>query len=80
MEFLAPSESCHIVDKEGGEVTLETLQSKDVVGLYFSAHWCGPCRAFTPKLVQLYNECNEQGKSFEVSIMIGKLRPESGVE
>ena len=37
LEFLAPSESCHIVDKEGGEVTLETLQSKDVVGFYFSA-------------------------------------------
>jgi thiol-disulfide isomerase/thioredoxin len=23
--------------------------------LYFSAHWCGPCRKFTPSLVQQYN-------------------------
>lgn len=66
LEFFAPSESCHIVDKQGAEVSLETLQSKDVVGIYFSGHWCGPCRAFTPKLVEMYNQCKEQDKSFEV--------------
>lgn len=26
------------------------LHSSGVLGLYFSAHWCAPCRAFTPRL------------------------------
>jgi nucleoredoxin len=40
-----------IVDIKGEAVSLDTLKGK-VVGLYFSAHWCGPCRAFTPSLVK----------------------------
>lgn len=37
------------------------------LGLYFSAHWCPPCRGFTPKLVKYYNERKEKGKNdFEV--------------
>jgi nucleoredoxin len=62
LEFLGN----HVVDKKGETVALSSLQEKDVVGLYFSAHWCGPCRGFTPQLAKLYNECKSKGKSFEI--------------
>lgn len=35
-------------------------------GLYFSAHWCPPCRAFTPMLGEFYNNLKAAGKSLEI--------------
>lgn len=66
LEFLSTGDQCHVVGKNGNTIPLSTLQSKDVVGLYFSAHWCGPCRGFTPQLAKLYNQCQEKGKSLEI--------------
>lgn len=37
-----------------------------MIGIYFSAHWCPPCRGFTPELVKTYNELKAAGKNFEV--------------
>ena len=31
-----------------------------------SAHWCGPCRAFTPKLRKVYLDTVASGKDFEI--------------
>ena len=37
------------------------------VGFYFSAHWCPPCRRFTPELTKVYNELIlEEYRNFEV--------------
>jgi nucleoredoxin len=35
------------------------LTGKDYVLLYFSAHWCPPCRRFTPILIEFYNKMKE---------------------
>ena len=40
-----------LYNAKGEEISRDKLAGK-VVGVYFSAHWCPPCRAFTPKLVE----------------------------
>ncbi|KAH0564652.1 hypothetical protein KQX54_013281 [Cotesia glomerata] len=46
-----------------------------IKGVYFSAHWCPPCRAFTPQLVDTYQRIRERGHHFEV-IFISSDRSE----
>lgn len=35
-------------------------------GIYYSASWCGPCKAFTPKLVEFYNRIKASNPHFEL--------------
>jgi nucleoredoxin len=42
------------------------LEKKKLIGLYFSAHWCGPCRKFTPQLVDYYNRVAPAHPEFEI--------------
>merc|ERR1712154_624855 len=37
------------------------LAGKDVILIYFSAHWCPPCRGFTPVLKDFYEEVESEG-------------------
>jgi len=54
-----------LLTKEGAKPTVEVLAGKSAVGIYFSAHWCPPCRGFTPKLAQMYTN-TFKGKGLEV--------------
>mmetsp|Transcript_73862 Transcript_73862/g.153904 ORF Transcript_73862/g.153904 Transcript_73862/m.153904 type:complete len:402 (-) Transcript_73862:77-1282(-) len=44
-----------LVTKDGVKPTADVLSGKSAVGLYFSAHWCPPCRGFTPELGKMYS-------------------------
>ncbi|HPC18846.1 MAG: redoxin family protein [Kiritimatiellae bacterium] len=39
------------------------------IGIYFTASWCPPCRAFTPELVKVYNQLQADHKPFEVVLV-----------
>lgn len=49
----------------GSVQTAEVLKNK-LVALYFSAHWCPPCRAFTPEFARIYTSLQTAGKPFAV--------------
>jgi len=60
-----------VLQKEGTAPLKERIfvdngNEECVVGLYFSAHWCPPCRNFTPKLVECYEKVRAVGGKFEV--------------
>jgi nucleoredoxin len=42
------------------------LADKKYVAVYYSAHWCPPCRAFTPELVKWYNTTKAANPHFEL--------------
>jgi len=46
--------------------TKDALEGIDALGLYFSAHWCPPCRGFTPKCGENYNALKAAGKKVEI--------------
>ena len=55
-----------LVSSSGANLsTAEALAGKEVIGIYFSAHWCPPCRGFTPDLKKFY-ETYKDSKKFEI--------------
>ena len=56
----------HVLESASGSEVSPTALAGKVVALYFSAHWCPPCRRFTPILSTLYEEVNEEGDRLEI--------------
>jgi nucleoredoxin len=66
-----------IVDRLSGKLVLwngseletfdaSALRARKYLAVYFSASWCGPCREFTPKLVNWYKQQKAERDTFEV--------------
>ena len=53
-----------------GPVKAESLNGKYVL-IYFSAHWCPPCRGFTPVLAE-FHKAAAASKNFEVFVSSDK--------
>ena len=51
-----------LIDNNKQTYDLKETTKNKFFGLYFSAKWCGPCRNFTPKLIDFYNK----SENFEV--------------
>ncbi|GFY88282.1 DC1 domain-containing protein [Actinidia rufa] len=64
VSLLSSEDRDFLVRPNGDQVKISNLDGK-IVGLYFSGSWCGPCRHFTPKLVEVYEELSSKG-DFEV--------------
>ncbi|KAG5017214.1 hypothetical protein AAZX31_08G276400 [Glycine max] len=63
--ILVSDDQDFVIGKDGVKIPVSELKGK-VVLLYFSAHWCPPCRAFLPKLIDAYNKIKEKGNALEV--------------
>ncbi|KAI9564079.1 hypothetical protein GHT06_007817 [Daphnia sinensis] len=51
-----------LVKKQRQSILADTaLANKDIICYYFSAHWCPPCRMFTPILADFYRDLPDDG-------------------
>ena len=65
------------LDGKNGKVKLSEAKEAQLIGVYFSAHWCPPCRRFTPILSNFYKAANHSEKQIEI-IFVSFDRDEKG--
>merc|ERR1712156_1256781 len=67
-----------LLKADGSKIEAEkALENKDLVLYYFSAHWCPPCRQFTPMLSDFYGEVSDD---LEIVFVASDLKQKYGVQ
>ena len=59
-----------LLTDKGKAADLADLNGK-IIAIYFSASWCPPCRAFSPRLVDLAKKLRSRGKPFAL-VLVGR--------
>jgi nucleoredoxin len=60
------------------ENTKKLLKNTKLIGLYFSGHYCPPCKKFTPILAEVYDEIkNNNTKDIEIIFISSDKEKES---
>ena len=57
-----------ILTKDGAVATKTALAGKTHIMVYFSAHWCPPCRGYTPELSKAYAESGKKEQTAVVFV------------
>lgn len=68
-----------LVSKDGEVKTADVVSGKSCVMIYFSAHWCPPCRGFTPGLAEAYKGSEKAGQD-TVIIFASSDRDQGGFD
>ena len=65
-DFFADLEKNLVQTKDGKAEPFKPGEKIKFTAVYYSAHWCPPCRAFTPKLVAWYKGFKPKHADFEL--------------
>jgi hypothetical protein len=58
-----------LFEADGTAVGVESLDDTALIGIYFASAGCSACGAFTPLLVDAYQQWREEERSFEVVLV-----------
>ncbi len=65
-DFFGGLEKSLVKAKDGKAEAYKPQGKIKFTAVYYSAHWCPPCRAFTPKLVEWYQGFKPKHADFEL--------------